>query len=97
MSEDKIVPSDSFIPALVVGYFDVEGETIGGKIGAAHLRTKLPINPLTTAGMMISVYNCCENLIPEPQQNNFEKDTLELFVKMLEERWEILKNKNEKY
>lgn len=87
MDEDHQFAPDDFVPALVVGYFKDDKNPIGGKIAATPLKSEIEINPLTVAAMMLSVYECCEDIIPDAHQNTFEKTTLDIFAKMMETRF----------
>lgn len=87
MSDEHTFSPDSFVPALVVGYFEHDDGPVSGKIAATPLKSEMEINPLTVAAMMLSVYECCEDIIPESKQNSFEKATLDIFAKMMESRF----------
>ena len=87
MSDEYSIPSNSFVPALVIGYFKEGNDNIGGRIAATPLQSELEINPTTVAAMMVSLYECCEDIVPESDQNNFEQATLAIFTKMMETRF----------
>lgn len=87
MEEEENVPVNDFVPVLAIGYLKTKDGKPGERIAVAPLKNKIEITSLNTAAMLLGVYECCENLIGDSEQNDFEKNTLEFFSQMMEKRF----------
>lgn len=76
-------PRDSFTPALILGYLEDEPE----KLAATALTSDLEVTPMNVAAMMLCVYQVFEDSIPESTQVDFERETFDIFMEILEDRY----------